>query len=176
MIGLDPDGKTDINWFADIGDKPYYTQASKIEPDGFFSVGAHGNPDYLLQHERNDAGLPLVGKNKAPIFDDVDFKNVAGSIRNDSRYKANPMPVILMACKSGAGDNPIAQQVAIDLKQIVIAPENNFYMDKNNDGKYYTGPLAGKVLNKWRVFLPEGMEMSSLEMKSMIDRVIKAGK
>ena len=103
-----------------------YTRLKTSE--GVYGVEGHGTPTHMICK----TGQPM------------DAMELSQWIKNDRRYKTG-MTVHLLACETGQGAHPFAQQVADILHAPVVAPTEKLWVHK--DGHYsVSGAASVRVL------------------------------
>jgi hypothetical protein len=109
------------------------------ELDGYYDVALHGSSiDFGI---RSDHFTGIVG-----------HRTVARLILNDPEYKGQA--VRLIACSTGAGQSPIAQDLANKLGAPVMAPNDIVWVFPN--GRVVIGPDQDTATGSWVVFTPGG--------------------
>lgn len=103
--GIDPLGLIDINMFP--SHEAIRESAKNIpSPPGTFTVGGHGNSEIIV-----------TSQNKH-----LTAQELALRIKRHPKYECG-MPVQLFSCETGQGSDPIAKQLAEELKAPVTAPD-----------------------------------------------------
>ncbi|WP_433180101.1 hypothetical protein [Actinoallomurus sp. CA-150999] len=124
--------------------------------DGVFTLDLHANSS------NGRAGTePLTGRDIATLLShEPRFAEAPGHPDGDGR------PVVLrsLGCRSGQGMRPLAQEIANETGRIVIAPDNEVWVDSNGspqvsapsvgaDGRPI--PMRFPPEGAWRIFIPE---------------------
>jgi len=116
----------DINLFSP--NENIHNSAKKVANNAnVLVVGAHGNPSLIV----DESGNAIIAS------------ELADTIRAHPKYQAG-MPVDLLSCNTGKGDNPYAQQLAKELNAPVRAPDQ--YLWYYTDGR--TVPAGMTIDNK----------------------------
>lgn len=109
----------DLNFFSP--NEGIHGFAKKVKNnENIFVVGGHGSP----QGMSND-NIPGAPKRLTP-------EALATVIKNHPKYKQG-MPVYLLSCNTGKGDNSFAEQLSAQMKTDVVAPDEIlwYYPDGN---------------------------------------------
>ncbi|MCO5985071.1 hypothetical protein NE235_02995 [Actinoallomurus spadix] len=125
--------------------------------DGVFSFDLHANPS-----NARVGGERLTGGDVAALLShEPELTRPSGHPEGDGP----PRILRSLGCDSGRGRNPIAQEIANETGRIVIAPDNQVWIDANGDAQVSAPkvgpdgrprPMRFPPEGAWRIFVPEG--------------------
>jgi RHS repeat-associated protein len=128
LQGKDPFGLDNKNLFKNGSNAARITDA-RGKGRGEYTVGGHGNPKSIHDENNNDFISP---------------KELADMIRDDSDYDPCK-PVRLNSCRTGAGDDSFAQDLADELNNDVLAPTGEPTMT-GAVNPFGPGAIAGPIV------------------------------
>ena len=142
---IDPFGtQVSINLFNPNESSGIHGIAQSFPPKGTVTVGGHGNPSTMVDAD---------GRRISPT-------DLAKMIRDHSDYSPG-VPVQLLSCNTGKGNDPYAQKVADELGGPVIAPDDYVWYSNppivappRNPNNLNAGPHETDRGN-WNMFWPK---------------------
>ena len=113
--------------------------------EDIFTIGAHGIPKAIIMEDKTE------------IRNGVDFElyfmNTAEENLFQKNTKENKQTVIVLyACNTGKGENPVGQQLSLDLGTIVIAPSEYVQVASTSDIQVYDDGIFFNTGGFWNVF------------------------
>jgi len=138
--------------FFPPGDSHYRGAMSEPDDADVLTIYAHGNPEQI--NGREQAGW----MNAQQLADYIQHKYPHRKFKK----------IVLNSCRSGEGDNSIAQQLAVDLHTIVVGADNKIWEKNPITGKDFDHPYPPLIDTKrfgipnlfkqghWVVYSPRG--------------------
>ena len=113
--------------------------------EDIFFIGAHGKPKCIYMEDKTEI--------KSGFDFDLYFLNTPeDNLYSKNHAKKKQTVIVLVACRTGKGDNSIGQQLSLDLGTLVIAPSEYVQAISSSNFQVYDDGIFSNTGGYWNVF------------------------